>query len=233
MHRLRGAQGDVVVGRVDRLEIRIGDQRILGLLHAALARQRSVGFEHDLDLRIFGHHLVIAFGEIAKRRRAARAHQHGDLALAADRLDGPFGDIAADLLFVHRNMDRLIWRRRAARHRYDRNVGSLGGVVGGVDADGVDRRDQNAFDAARNQVLHAVDLLDLVFVGGNGGDVPAKLAGARADALQHHDVERIVVLRERNADGDFLVRRRRGPGTKGKHGCQSGRRVNGRTKLQT
>ena len=206
-HRLHRAERDVVVGGVDRLEVRIGDQRVLGLLDAALAGQRAVALRHDLDFRMLRHHLGVAVAEIAERRRAGRAEQHRHLALAADLLGGPFGDVAADLLLVHRHMQRLVRRGRAARHRDDRHVAGLGGVIGGVHADRVDRRNQDALDAARHQVLHAVDLLDLVLVGRDGRDLPAELLRPRADAAQHGDVERIVVLRERDADGDFLLRR--------------------------
>jgi hypothetical protein len=74
------------------------------------------------------------------------------------------------------------------------------GVVGGVDADSVDRRDQNTLDALGDEVLNAVDLFELVFVRGNGSDIEAELAGAGANALEHADVERVVVLRQRDAD---------------------------------
>ena len=44
IHRLHRAKRDVVVGGVDRLEVGIGHQRVLGLLDAALARERAVVF---------------------------------------------------------------------------------------------------------------------------------------------------------------------------------------------
>ena len=230
-HSLRGAERDIVVGAIDRFEVRIGDHRVLGLLDAALARERSVGTERNLNFWILRHHFGVAVGQIAEGGRAARAEQHGDLAFAADCFRGPLGDVAADLLFVHRDVNCLIGRGRAARDRNDRDICGFGGVIGGVDADGVDRRDQNALDSPGDEVLYAVDLLDLVLVGRNRRDVPAKLAGASADAFEHHDVERIVVLRERDADGDFLLCRR-GRDAIAKRGRQHGDRQGGRTKFQ-
>src|SRR5712691_5488248 len=130
----------------------------------------------------------------------------------AETLGGPPGDIAADLLLVHRHVDGLVGRRRAARHRDDRDFPLRRRVVGGVHADGVDRRNEDAFDALGDEVLHAVDLLDLVLVGGDRRDLPAELLRAGADAAQHGDVERVVVLSERDADRDLLLRRRRRTG---------------------
>ena len=176
-HRLHGAEREIVVGRVDGLEIGIGDQRILGVLQAAFARQRTVGLEHDLDVRIFRHHLVIALGEIAEGRRAARANDHRDLAFAVELLGRPFRDVAADLHFVHRHMDGLVRRCRTARQRHDRDFGRRRRIVGGIDADRIDRRNQNAFDALGDKILHAIDLLQLIFVGGHGRDIPAEFAG--------------------------------------------------------
>ena len=47
-HRLRGTEADIVIGGIDRFEIGIGDQRVLGLLDAALAGQRPVGADATL-----------------------------------------------------------------------------------------------------------------------------------------------------------------------------------------
>ena len=38
------------------------------------------------------------------------------------------------------------------------------------------------------------------------GDLPAALLGGRPDSLQHRDVEGVVVLRQRDADGDLALR---------------------------
>ena len=82
----------------------------------------------------------------------------------------------------------------------------------------------------RDEVLHAVDLLDLVLVGGNGRHVPAELLGAGADAAQHGDVERVVVLGERDADGDLLLGR--GGGGRERGGQQQGGREQDATGCQ-
>src|SRR5262249_5174519 len=87
----------------------------------------------------------------------------------------------------------------------DRDLRRCRRVIGRVHPDRVDWGNQNALHAARNQVLHAVDLLELVLVGGHRGHVPAELLRARANAAQHGDVERVVVLRERDADGGLLL----------------------------
>jgi hypothetical protein len=92
------------------------------------------------------------------------------------------------------------------RHRNDRNLGRGSRVIGGVHADGIDRRDQDALDAARHQILHAVDLPQLVFVRRHRRHLPAELLGACPDAAQHVDVEGVVVLRQRDADDRFLLR---------------------------
>ncbi len=204
--RLHGAERHVVVGGVDGGEIRVGHQRILGLLDAALARERTVVAGDDLDPGILRHHLAVTVAEILEGGRAARPHQERDLAFAAELLGGPFRDVAADLLLVHGDMDGLVGRGRAARHRDDRDLCGCRGIVSRIHADRVDRRDQDALHAARDQILHAVDLFQLVLVGGDRGHVPAELLGARADAAQHGDVERIVILRERDADGNLLLR---------------------------
>ena len=103
-------------------------------------------------------------------------------------------------------MDGLVRRGRAAGNRHNGNLGRRRGIIGRIHADGIDRRDQNAFNATRDEILHAVDLLELVLVRRNRRHIPAELLGARADAAQHGDVEGIVILRERYADGDLLLR---------------------------
>src|SRR5207249_41160 len=137
----------------------------------------------------------IALVQIAERRRAGRPADHRDLALAADALGRPARDVAADLLLVHGDVQRLVRRRGPARDGDDRDLGLGRRVVGGIDADRIDGRDQHAFDAPGEQVLNAVDLAQLVLVGRDVGDLPAELLSPRADALEHGDVERVVVLR--------------------------------------
>ena len=190
------------------------------MFDAPLARERAFGAEHDLDAGVLRHHLAIALGEVAERRRAARAEDHRDLTFAADVLGGPLGDLGADPLFVDRDVERLIGRRGASRERDDRDFRLGGRVVGGVHADRVDRRDQHAFDPARDQILNAVDLFELVLVGGDRDDIPAEFLGAGANAAQHQDVERVVVLGERHADGHLSLaeRGRRQNGGRGEDG---------------
>src|SRR3546814_6557284 len=52
---------------------------------------------------------------------------------------------------------------------------------------------RSALDARGDQVLHAVDLAVDVVLGRNRLDLPALFLGPCLDALQHGDVERIVI----------------------------------------
>src|SRR5262249_17296507 len=86
------------------------------------------------------------------------------------------------------------------------------------------RRDEDALDAASNGILNAVDLLQLVLVGRHRGNVPAELLSTATNAAQHGDIEGIVVLRERYADGDVLLsRRRRRHGQRGRYDQRGGK----------
>ena len=179
----------------------MGDQRVLAMLEPHLAGQRELLPENDFDAGMTRDGVLIAAGEVHKGLRPGRAGEHGDLALLADLLRGPFGDLAADPVFVGGDVQHLRLACRAPRDRHHGNPRGLGLVVGAAQRLCVDRRDQYPVDALGDQVVDAVQLPRDVFLGGHHADLVAELLGADLDALEHRDVERVGVRGERHADG--------------------------------
>src|SRR6185312_11380909 len=101
--RYRLAGGDESADRTDRLAIDAVDLRILGdQRRGLLLRDRRVPhgrhwlrLQH-LDARMLGEYRAPAMRLCFGHRIARRAAEHDDVALAAQRLDQPFGGLLAD-----------------------------------------------------------------------------------------------------------------------------------------
>ena len=64
---------------------------------------------------------------------------------------------------------------------------------------------ENPLDPARDQILHPIDLFELVLVCGYRRHVPPELLGPRANPAQHGDVEGVVILSEGYSDGRLFL----------------------------